>query len=63
MERKWKAENADMLFQLSFWVKKYFMPDSRMICGYAPVRPNESGSHPVSQRLPNLTTFVRFTKS
>jgi hypothetical protein len=40
--------------QLSFCVKKYFMPASRISCGSAPVRPNESGSQPVSQRCPNL---------
>ena len=39
--------------QLSFCVKKYFIPAPRKSWGSAPVNPNESGSHPVSHRFPN----------
>jgi hypothetical protein len=36
-----------MLFQLSFWVKKYFMPADRANCGSWALYPKVSGSQNV----------------
>jgi hypothetical protein len=47
-------DGGNDIHQLSFWVKKYFIPEPLINCGNAPVKPNESGSHAVSHLFPNL---------